>query len=138
MVEGETQVGFTYHYIDEDWDNGDIIIQESEPVEPFDLQATLFQRVMVKSMDRFMDAFRHVASGTAGSPQQGEASYFRRGAPFGGTIDPMWPDDKIERFIRAMNHPPYPPAQFAGIPVNTFDEYVTLRKSLTQLQGTCA
>lgn len=136
MVQGESQVGFTYHYVDEEYDTGNIIIQESEPLEPYDLQATLFQRMMVKSMGRFMDAFDHVAAGRPGVPQRGEASYFRRGAPFDGVIDPTWADGTVERFIRAMNHPPYPPAQFAGVAVNTFEEYVALRNAGGGAAGT--
>ncbi|MEQ1828680.1 MAG: hypothetical protein ABL921_22145, partial [Pirellula sp.] len=50
-----------------------------------------------------------------------------RGCPHNGQIDPSWPDEYIERFIRAMIYPPYPTAQFAGNPVVSMEEYRKLR-----------
>ena len=44
-------------------------------------------------------------------------------------IDPGWPDDKIERFIRAMTYPPLPYARLDGVEVKTMDEYRQVRNS---------
>ncbi|CAE7433163.1 mask [Symbiodinium natans] len=38
--------------------------------------------------------------------------YHYKRIPNDGVIDPDWPDDKVERFIRAMYFPPLTPAKF--------------------------
>jgi methionyl-tRNA formyltransferase len=42
IINGETQTGVTIHYIDEGVDTGDIIIQESVPIDPDDTTITLY------------------------------------------------------------------------------------------------
>lgn len=42
IINGETQTGVTIHYIDEGVDTGDIIIQESVPIDPNDTTVTLY------------------------------------------------------------------------------------------------
>jgi formyltetrahydrofolate-dependent phosphoribosylglycinamide formyltransferase len=42
---GEKETGITIHYVDEHYDNGDIIFQATCPVEPGDTPGTLAQRV---------------------------------------------------------------------------------------------
>jgi methionyl-tRNA formyltransferase len=67
-----------------------------------------------------------VATGAKGVPQTGEASHYPRECPYGGEIDQAWKLEEIERFIRAMNYPPYPPARFDGKTVHSIDEYLLL------------
>ncbi|MEJ5300495.1 MAG: methionyl-tRNA formyltransferase [Thermodesulforhabdaceae bacterium] len=42
IINGETQTGVTIHYTDEGVDTGDIIIQESVPIDPHDTTVTLY------------------------------------------------------------------------------------------------
>lgn len=72
MINGERECGFTYHYIDEGCDTGNIIIQKKIKIENFDTQLTLYNRVMFESMDYFMEALQLVVDGYAGEKQQGE------------------------------------------------------------------
>jgi methionyl-tRNA formyltransferase len=129
MVRNEPLVGYTYHYIDAGCDTGNIILQKPVPVEPFDTQQTLYLRVMFAAMGDLMSVAELVLGGFPGVAQSGEVSYFKRGAPHGGVIDPAWPDADIERFIRAMTFPPYPYATYAGTPIRTWAEYLAKRKS---------
>lgn len=108
MIQDEKEVGFTYHYIDSGCDTGNIILQKSLDVEEWDTQESLYLRVMFESMKCFIDAFNFVEQGFPGRKQEGEASYFSRGCPFDGQIDPNWNNSLKERFIRAMIYPPYP------------------------------
>jgi len=127
MIDQQSEAGFTYHYVDEGCDTGRILLQKKIEILPFDTQATLYMRVAMQAMDYFNDALNLVMQGVPGTPQIGEASHFPRGCPFDGKIDPEWSDDKIEVFIRAMIHPPYPPATYAGQEVFTFAQYKNLR-----------
>jgi methionyl-tRNA formyltransferase len=129
MVQNEATVGYTYHYVDAGFDTGDIILQNPIVVEPFDTQQTLYYRVMFQALQEIINVTQLVLSGFSGVPQQGEASYFKRGAPYSGVIDPSWTEAAVERFIRAMTFPPYPYATYLGSPVRTFEDYLTKRGS---------
>lgn len=127
MVNGETQVGFTYHYVDAGIDTGNILIQQAVAVEPFDTQETLYTRVMYLAMGRFSEAFALVARGEPGRPQGEGGSFYRRGAPLNGEIDGSWNEEKVRRFIRAMTYPPYPPASYLGRPITSYQDYLLAR-----------
>lgn len=126
MINGEMEAGFTYHYIDEGCDTGSILLQKPIKIEEWDTQQSLYMRVMFESMNSFQEVFDMVVTGERGRQQVGDSSHYPRGCPHGGDIDPTWNLEKIERFIRAMNYPPYPPARLAGRYVYTIDEYLQL------------
>ena len=126
MINGESEVGFTYHYIEEGCDTGPILFQMAVRLERWDTQQTLYLRVMFEGMNYFQKAFDMVAAGEKGTPQVGTGSYFPRGCPYGGEICSGWDQEKIERFIRAMNYPPYSPARLGGQEVHSFVEYLRL------------
>jgi methionyl-tRNA formyltransferase len=127
LINGEKEVGYTYHYIDEGCDTGKIIIQKSVGIEDWDTQLTLYYRVMFLAMDDFLKAFDMVKSGYEGREQEGIVSYYPRGCPHNGEIDDSWSLEYIERFIRAMYFPPYKPATYKGVEVNTLAEYLSLK-----------
>jgi UDP-4-amino-4-deoxy-L-arabinose formyltransferase/UDP-glucuronic acid dehydrogenase (UDP-4-keto-hexauronic acid decarboxylating) len=92
-------------------------------IEEWDTQQTLYQRVMFESMSYFEAVFELVKQGAAGEPQTYVLQPFKRGCPHGGVIDSSWDFPKVERFIRAMNHPPLPPARFEGVEITTIADY---------------
>ena len=134
MVHGQSQAGFSFHYVDQGCDTGDILIQEAVAIHPFDTQSTLYQRVSFRAMQRFDEALAMAAEGKPGTPQHGESSYYRRGCPYNGEIDPNWSTQQINNFIRAMNNPPYPPATFQGVEVRTLAEFLALQEPSHDLE----
>lgn len=126
MINGENEVGYTYHYIDNGCDTGKIIRQESLEIFDWDTQETLFMRVMFESMKCFKTVVHLVMSGYSGSSQTGKASFYRRGCPNDGKIDPDWDMEKKRRFVRAMIYPPYPPAKFQNKEVKSLDDLNSL------------
>jgi methionyl-tRNA formyltransferase len=114
LINGEEQVGFTYHYINEGCDTGNIILQETLSIEKWDTQETLYTRAMYESMKYFPKALEQVILGVEGKQQADEGSYYSRGCPHDGQIDPNWDLAYKKRFIRAMIYPPYPVAQLEG------------------------
>lgn len=122
MINGEKTVGFTYHFIDQGCDTGNIIIQNKITIESFDTQQTLYHRVMVKAMERYSAALNYLEDGLKGVVQEGKASFYNRGAPHSGNILIEWSDDYKKRFIRAMINPPYPYACFMGIEITKFSQ----------------
>jgi methionyl-tRNA formyltransferase len=129
MVQKQATAGYTYHYIDAGCDTGNVILQRPVKIEPFDTQQTLYYRVMFQAVQDLIPAVEFVFDGAPGIPQSGEATHFKRGAPYNGVIDPAWPEADVEHFIRAMTFPPYPYATFLGTPIRTFEEYLAKRES---------
>jgi len=135
MIDRQAQTGFTYHYIDEGCDTGDILIQEKVAILDFDTQATLYQRVAIRALERFGEAFNLAAVKSRGQPQSGPASYFPRGCPYHGDIDPSWSRERIEAFIRAMIHPPYPCATINGREVRSLEEFDAVSRAISPQVG---
>lgn len=127
MINGEEKCGFTYHYIDNNCDTGDIIIQREVMIEPFDTQSTLYNRVMFEAMDYFYEAFGKVAANKPGTPQSGESSLYKRGCPMGGILETDSSAAYADRFIRAMINPPYKPAQCEGKSIYTIREFLEMK-----------
>lgn len=128
IINGETEVGYTYHYINEKFDEGNVILQRKITIEPWDTQLTLYHRVMFDAMDDFDNVVKLVLQGVTGTEQPTEgSSYYKRGCPFDGKIDDTWPLDRIDRFIRAMVYPPMPYATYRGTEVHTLREYLILK-----------
>jgi methionyl-tRNA formyltransferase len=111
IVNGETTTGFSFHTMTEEFDAGLILLQEELKIEPWDTAFSLFHRQITSAMPRIRDVVRMVAAGETGVPQRGESSYYPRGVPYGGNIDPAWDDAQVERFVRAMYFPPFEPAR---------------------------
>ena len=122
MVNGERNAGFTYHYLTENFDEGRILLQRAFPIESFDTQLNLYQRAMFMAMDHLMIAVELALLGVDGTSQEGDSSYYRRGAPFDGLIDPGWDEERVRRFIRAMKNPPYSPAKLGGQDVYRYSD----------------
>jgi methionyl-tRNA formyltransferase len=112
MLNGEKKCGFTYHYMDENFDTGNIIFQKSINIENYDLQITLFYRVMFESLKYFEKALKLALNNKKGKKQKGKKSYYKRGAPHNGEINPNWSRIKKESFIKAMIFPPRPLAKY--------------------------
>ncbi len=128
LINGEKKVGFTYHYIDAAVDTGNIILQKELKVEEWDSQETLYLRVMFEASKHFKESVDRVLNGDLGKIQDDLGRYYNRGCPHDGIIDDNWGEEKIRRFIRAMNYAPRPGAKIDKYEVFKFDEY-TLKKN---------
>lgn len=136
MFEGEPTTGYTYHYMTEEIDTGPILKQEEVPIGPNDTAYSLYHRLIHAGMNDFLPVLELVVEeGDSGRPQTGTGTYHGRGElPNDGFIDHQWPDEKIDRFIRAMYYPPFRPAvaEFGGdeFEITSMSEYRRLRQRL--------
>jgi len=126
MINGEESVGYTYHLVEKTCDTGNILLQRSLPIFSYETQSHLYNRVMFNALDSFKEAFSILAEGGLGHKQDGSPSYYKRGAPHDGKIDPKWSEAKIKRFIKAMTYPPLPYATFKDKEVKSFSEYLKI------------
>ncbi|APD89136.1 formyl transferase [Alteromonas mediterranea] len=127
IINNESEVGFSYHYIDKGIDTGNIILQQSLPIFDWDTQETLYYRVMFEGVKALPEAIELTRSGIPGRPQLSAGSYYARGCPYGGEIQHNWSEAQVQRFIRAMTFPPYPPAKFNGKDILTYKDFLAVK-----------
>jgi methionyl-tRNA formyltransferase len=119
MINGEKFTGFSYHYMDNKFDSGNIILKKKMEINDFDLQITLYYRVMFESLKYLEKVIKLVQLGFKGKKQIGKSSYYNRGAPNNGIIEKKWPINKKIRFFKAMINPPRPLATYCGKKIKT-------------------
>ena len=134
LIDGKEQAGYSWHFMEDQFDTGSIVLQRQIPIAPEDTAYSLFHRALVLGMADFATVLRRVIlDGDRGQPQTGGGDYHGRSVPYGGLIDPAWDRPRIERFIRAMTFPPLPPAEVqAGAhryPVRTLAQYDQIMSS---------
>jgi len=127
IINGEKHTGFSYHYINKEIDKGTIILKKRLLINSFDNQATLYYKVMIEALKYFWAAFDFVLEGKKGKKQSKGGKYFKRGVPMGGEIQENWDIEKVERFIRALIHPPYPLATYRKKPIEDLKSYLKLK-----------
>jgi methionyl-tRNA formyltransferase len=132
IIHGETETGFTFHYMEEDFDTGHILVQERLAIRPQETAFSLFHRQILAALPHLATVIDRVAQRHPGHPQEGEPSYFPRQVPHDGLIDPAWDEAMVERYIRAMIFPPFAPAKLEvkGVlqDVASMDEYRRLMR----------
>lgn len=108
IINGERYTGFTWHYMAERFDTGPILVQERLEILPGDTAYSLYHRQIVHGMAKFENVIRRVLiDRDPGRPQPSRGRYYSRSLPHHGRIDRAWPQEQIERFIRAMYFPPH-------------------------------
>jgi len=110
IIHGEAKTGITYHQMNTNLDDGDIILQRQIKIRNNDTGYSLFQRLIDLGVSCFAETLDRVLEQRPTRPQIGEPSYYPRAVPFGGEIDGSWDLARIERFIRALCFPGKPPA----------------------------
>ncbi|HHL2498635.1 TPA: formyltransferase family protein [Yersinia enterocolitica] len=130
IINDEKSTGYTFHYMNEDFDTGDILFQEKIEVSEKETAFSLFNKQIYRAMANFETVVFKTIAGEKGTPQRLGGSYYKRELPYGGYINPKWPAKKIDCFIRAMLFPPFPPAKLLidGIEYDIFSysEYIEI------------
>ncbi len=108
IINGESSTGFTYHYMVERFDQGNIILQGNIPIYDNDTAFSLFHRLIMRGLGSLENVVEKVLQyHDPGNPQPESGSYYPRELPYDGKIDVNWDEQKVERFIRAMYFPPH-------------------------------
>ena len=116
-----------------DFDAGNILLQEKMPIYQHDTAFSLFHRQIVLAIPRVEEVITMMISGQPGEKQMPGGTYFARELPCGGMIDPSWDLARIDRFIRAMAFPPFPPASVlikgTKYMISSLSEYINATKN---------
>jgi methionyl-tRNA formyltransferase len=134
LINNEPNVAYTWHRMTSTYDTGNIILKQEFKILPKDTALSLNNRLLshaVSNLETLLEKHNDL-----GTPPRTTGKYYNKDMPFQGIIDPTWPIDQIDRFIRAMYHPPYPPAQLVQNEktyyVNDIDDYQNTCSAQTQ------
>ena len=111
IINGETETGVTTFFLKHEIDTGNIIFQETEPIEEDDTVGTLYERLMEKGAGLVLKTVQAIAQGDYPQLAQDETQHIKH-APkiFKETCEIDWtqPSEQIYNFIRGLS--PYPAA----------------------------
>lgn len=117
VLNGEKRYGVTLHYVDEGVDSGPVIARMSEPILATDTSFSVYQRVQPVAYRLFCRVLPKVlALGLKGrrysakAQDEKRASYYSRTALPEREVDATWEAEKIDRYVRAFDFPPFEPA----------------------------
>lgn len=109
IINDEKETGITLHYMDENFDTGNIITQYTVPIEENETMGTLFNKLNYLSCDIIVETLKKYEQvGKLDSTPQAKGDY-----PYAPNINTLKADNyinwekydafSIERFIRALN-----------------------------------
>ena len=107
LINGETEIGLTAHFMDEGIDTGDILLQRTLPILWTDTYGDLLARVVEAFPDLVSDAVRMIAEGPVVRRPQAQlpGTYFAGRGPGDEWLD--WSDTSrnLHNKIRAITRP---------------------------------
>lgn len=105
LINNESIAGYTWHYMDEQFDTGDIVLQEYIDILSTDTAHSLYYKIYHSALGKLGNVLSF--AGQPGTKQETLGKYYNRSIPYNGKIDPTWTAEQIERFNRAMYFPPH-------------------------------
>jgi methionyl-tRNA formyltransferase len=107
LINGETEIGITSHFLDDGVDTGDIILQQTLPISWTDTYGDVLQRVVEKIPELVINSVSLIARGEAQRQPQAHlaGTYFPARGPGDEWLD--WSDTSrnLHNKIRAITHP---------------------------------
>ncbi len=113
ILNGEKYTGISYHFMNDDIDDGKLILQKKIAVSEEDTAFSLYHKLISLFSKNFVKAFDLLKSGYEGFDQVGEPTYFKRDLPHNGVL--KFSETTFEYaklFVRAMYYPPFKGAFF--------------------------
>ena len=106
IMNGEDEIGVTCHYVDEDIDSGDIILQKTFPISHEDNYQTVLKKAYNMCPDVLIESILMIRDNKVQTePQRETGTYYisrKEGDEF---IDWNWGSEKIFNFTRAITTP---------------------------------
>jgi methionyl-tRNA formyltransferase len=111
IINGESQVGFTLHAVDERIDHGPIHLQCAVPLLETDTILDARANITQALRTQLGTALSRVDAGQAPQPQNdAEATIVARRRPDDGRVEWAWPAVRVHNLVRALTPPLYPGA----------------------------
>ena len=128
LINGDTHCGYTWHHINEDFDLGNTILQNRFAILKEDTAFSLNIRIIADAVSNLKYVIDN--SNMPGTAPIKPGRYYDKSIPFDGKILDHWSMQQIDRFIRAMYHPPYIGATYQEYEVQTIEQYINLKNRL--------
>lgn len=111
LVNGEHEVGVTVHFMDDELDAGDIVLQQRVPVDPTDTATDLFHKTLPLFPDLILRSLELIESGRQDWVKQdrSQATFFHKRSQEESRIHWDWSAVDIVNLVRAQPDP-YPNA----------------------------
>ncbi|SCG55523.1 methionyl-tRNA formyltransferase [Micromonospora humi] len=111
VLNGEREVGVTVHFMNDEFDLGDIVLQQRVPVREKDTVTDLFARTIEIFPEITLAALDLIEGGTTTWIRQdpSEATFFHKRSVEDSRINWYWPADRLANLVRAQSDP-YPNA----------------------------
>jgi methionyl-tRNA formyltransferase len=111
IINGETEYGSSWHWVDQGIDSGDVLAQKMFPIDPQETPTTLIAKGFRTGIESLEELLPALLAGQAVATEQDEslATYYRkRDLPNGGRISFAWTYERLERFVRGLDFRPLP------------------------------
>lgn len=107
LVEGLSESGLTFFFLDEGADSGDILWQRSFPITMEDNAGTLYRRIKKLAGEAIAEFLPQLETGTYSRKTQdhSKATYWGKRTEDDGLVDWSKPSMTIYNLIRALTHP---------------------------------
>ena len=106
LINGESHTAITIHLVDQRLDSGNVLYQQSVPIQPGDTVADLYDRLNQLQLNHLGETVARFLDGYAGVPQASEiATYGCTRLPGDGEIDWSASTHKIDALVRALVKP---------------------------------
>lgn len=133
IINGETETGVTLHFMDENFDTGDIIVQKIVPISPIETMGTLFNRLNMLGMQMLADVLKEFETKDELPRQKQPEGEFVSGESIKDEdlyIDYTKSAVEIDRFIRGLNPFLIASTTFRGNMIKIFmSEYIDKNSS---------
>jgi methionyl-tRNA formyltransferase len=108
---GDPEVGLTFHFMDADFDTGNVLAQAAVPVSESDDWAALWAKFEPLAHELLPKVFKRLAKGDKGDPQ-GKGAYHSGFEPEYAVVDTAHTAADVHRQVRAWSF--MPPGRQAG------------------------
>lgn len=111
IFEGDAQSGVTWHIVDNGIDTGNIICQECVSITEEITSIKLLWRQSIAAIELLEQHLNDILANRykvfQNDVQKSTSFHYKKDIPGDGYLDTAWPDEKIWRFLRAMDYGPY-------------------------------
>jgi len=109
ILNNEKFTGITFHYLTENFDEGNIIFQKKIMISKYDTAFSLHYKLINLACNYLYDVILHLYSKSPKGKKQNLKlrTYYERKLPYSGKLNKKWSKNKIRLFKRAMYFPPF-------------------------------
>ena len=115
ILNGEKFTGLTIHWIGNEIDHGNIILQKKIIIKDFYSAKDLYDKFTINALVEFKKLFIKILKNKKINSIKIKKSfpkYSKKKLPYNGVINWNWSGKKILNFIKAMTHEPFEPPKF--------------------------